>query len=238
MDTMSIRMQRDRIQNETDKNQQFLVTGAKRQEESDKRASENGMIRSVEQNQQKSPDFLAERQTSDSREELRIKSRALQVDVRKEQQLERAEYERSQGLARSNELNQRASDVQKERRQMNDMAEGEISSEKRDSLQADMDRRMNEINDERRGAARVNEANNARVREERGKLWAPPTAQQKIDQSMEERKKEESVQQQARSREAQQANRQQRMKEQVTRMVDNMRIASDDAKGIQYSSAM
>ena len=76
------------------------------------------------------------------------------------------------------------------------------------------------------------------MREERSKLWAPPTAQQKIDQAMEARKKEQSVQQAARSKEAQQTDRQQRMKDQVTRMVDNMRITSDDAKGIQYSSAM
>ena len=53
MDTMSVRIQRDRIQNETEKNQQFLVAGAKRQEEADKRALENGMIRNVEQNQKK-----------------------------------------------------------------------------------------------------------------------------------------------------------------------------------------
>lgn len=238
MDTMSIRMQRDRIQNETEKNQQFSVIGAKRQEEPDKKASENGMIRTVEQNQQKSPDFLAERQTSDGREELRIKSRALQADARKEQQVERAEYERSQGLARSNALNQRAADVRKERGQMNDMAEDEISSDKRDAMQADLDRRTNEINDERRGAARINEANTARVREERQKLWAPPTAKQNIDKAMEARKKQQDVQQAARSRETQQVNRQQRMKDQVTRMVDNMRITSDDAKGIQYSSAM
>ena len=238
MDTMSIRMQRDRIQNETEKKQQFSVTGAKRQEDTDKRASENGMIRTVEQNQKKNPDFLAERQTSHGREELRIKSRALQASERKEQQMERAEYERSQGLARSNQLNQRAADVQKERGQLNDIAEDEISAGQRESLQADTERRMNQINEERREAARVNEANTARVREERSKLWAPPTAQQKIDQAMEARKKEQSVQQAARSKEAQQTDRQQRMKDQVTRMVDNMRITSDDAKGIQYSSAM
>ncbi len=238
MDTMSVRIQRDRIQNETEKNQQFLVAGAKRQEEADKRALENGMIRNVEQNQKKNPDFLAERQTSDRREELRIKSRAMQEAERKEQQLARADYERSQGLERSNQLNLRAADVQMEREQVRGMAENEISTEKRETLQADIDRRMSEISEERRNAARINEANTAQVREERRKLWEPPTAQQKIDRAMEESEKKERVQQAARSKEAQQVNRQQRMKEQVTHMVENMRIASDDAKGIQYSSTM
>ena len=238
MDTMSIWMQRDRIQNETEKKQQLSVMGVKRQEEPDKKASENGMIRTVEQNQKKSPDFLAERQTSDSREELRIKSRALQASDRKAQQLERAEYERSQGLARSGQLDQRAADVRRERGQINDMAEDEISAEKRETLQADTERRMTEINDERRGAARINEANTANVREERRKLWAPPTAEQKIDKAMEARKKEQSMEQAARSKETQQMNRQQRMQEQVSRMVENMRITSDDAKGLQYNGAM
>lgn len=238
MDTMSIRMQRDRIQNEADSRQQFSVAGAKRQEDTDRKASENGMIRAVEQNQAKSPDFLAERQTADSREELRIKSRALQESERMERRAANAEYERSRGLERSNLLNQRAADVQQERAHLRDMGEAEVSGEKRENLLADADRRIEEIGEERRSAQRVNLANTRRAREERINLLAEPNAQRKLQEENEQKKEEASVQEMARSKENVKVSGQQRMQEEVTRMLDNMRIASDDAKGIQYSSAI
>lgn len=238
MDTMSIRMQRDRIQNEADNKQQFSVAGVKRQEDNDRKASENGMIRAVEKNQAKSPDFLAERQTADSREELRIKSRALRESDRMERGAVNAEYERSQGLERSNLLNQRAADVQQERARLRDMGEAEVSGEKRENLLADIDRRITELGEERRSADRVNLANTQRAREERISLLAEPGAQRKLQEEREQKKEEDSAEEMARSKENVKVSGQKRMQEEVTRMLDNMRIASDDAKGIQYSSAI
>lgn len=238
MDTMSIRMQRDRIQNEADNKQQFSVAGVKSKEDTDRKASENGLIRAVEQNQTKSPDFLAERQTSDSREELRIKSRALQENDRMERRVANAEYERSQGLERSNLLAQRASDVQQERARLRDLGADEVSDETRESMASDLERRVSELGEEQRSAERVNLANTQRVREERINLMAQPDAQRTLQEEMKQRAEERSVQEDVRSRENVKVSGQQRMQEEVTRMLENMRIASDDAKGIQYSSAI
>lgn len=238
MDTMSIRMQTDRMQNEADNRVQFSVMGVKRREESEKESSGNGMIRAVEQGQAKSPDFLAERQTADSREELRIKSRALQENDRMERRVANAEYERSQGLERSNLLAQRAADLQQERARLRDLGEDEASDETRESMASDLERRVSELGEERSSAERVNLANTQRVREERINLLAQPDAQRTLQEEMEQRAEERSVQEDARSRENVKVSGQQRMQEEVTRMLDNMRIASDDAKGIQYSSAV
>lgn len=238
MDIRNIRMQTDRIQTDADKSQQLSVQGVKRQEDSEQLLSENSMLRSVEQNQEKNPDFLAERQTEDSREELRIKSKALQENDRMQQRVAGAEYERSQGLERSNLLNQRAADVQKERQRLEELGEDEVSEEQRETMRTALDRSSAQLDEERRGADRVNLANTQRAREMRLDQLAQPGAVRTAKEQEAQTKEEASVQEAARGRESMQVSGQQRIQEEVTRMLDNMRIASDDAKGIQYSSTI
>lgn len=155
-----------------------------------------------------------------------------------ERRVANAEYERSQGLERSNLLAQRASDVQQERARLRDLGADEVSDETRESMASDLERRVSELGEEQRSAERVNLANTQRVREERINLMAQPDAQRTLQEEMKQRAEERSVQEDARSRENVKVSGQQRMQEEVTRMLENMRIASDDAKGIQYSSAI
>lgn len=234
--------------------------------------SENGMVRAVAKNREKSEDFLAERVTSDSREELRIKARAVNNDDKLERQIEISDYRKQENMNKVSDLNRQAADVENEKNAVIAAAAkaDEMTPDEENEKLADLESRLREIEQAKNEAEKTKASVSEELREKSNKGIAEGGIKGAVKEfnekkleavredkkemgkdfmkSLEEANKEDkpkaediveiSTEKRNESGNVTRVSQQERLQGEVLNMIGNMRIASDDAKGIQYSSTI